>query len=329
MKTNTPTNQGADDLDYLADLGYAAVPVSQTDVEQLKKKVRRLTFGNSWNWSLFYFALGLLAGGFVLYFLLPARESNAAKLVEEYSEKPSVQSETTPTLILDTIEHLAENFVKPERTLKQTEEKKVDRESGIEESADPVALEPLELKTVPEAVLERNLKFIANSQVFYLHDLKITNYTSLYFKKNEFMGLRGTPADQLSPDKVPGSSLKQQARTYLHEEIASAMLLYKQGKYDQVLHSLILIRTYTKNDLNCDFYAGMCWFQKKYFANAIPFFDVCIEADNNTFYQEALYYKALALKETGKREQALLLLQRVVNEQGFYAKKASELLQTL
>ncbi|MBL7932413.1 MAG: hypothetical protein JNL60_10950 [Bacteroidia bacterium] len=316
-----------EDLDYLAEQGFGKVQVSASDLQKIRKKVRKITGKNNLLTGVLLFASGLLIGTALLYFLSPEKRHEVPISQNDISKMESLETHEAETTMLDTIEIRPENFIKPTAPVKK-EKLKVPETEVLTESKDPVILEPQELSSIPQEKLEQKLKFISNAQVFYLHDMKITNYTTLYFRKNEFMGLRGHPADQGAADNTrpAGSSLKESPTIYLHEEIANAMLQFKKAKYDEAFQTLKLVSTYNDHDLNCDFYQAMCLYYKKNYGKAIVLFDACIDDANNTFYQEALFYKALSLQEKGDKEEVIKLLERIVNEKGFYAEKARNLL---
>ncbi len=326
MRTKTTIKEDNSDLDYLSEIGYEITPVNASDIRNMRKRVNSLHLFNGMGSHLLLFVFGIALGTAVFYFFFssPAKPVVKEPIFAEGGAEKTKRSQQA-IIVLDTVELSVDNFVNPvQNVYKKAGSSNV---LSATESVDPAELTPKEISSIPEENLEQNLKFIINSQVFYLHDLKVTNYTTLYFRKNEFLGLDGTPADGLSSERENHSSLKQEATMYLHEEIANGMLQYKKGKYDEAFQTLKLVRTYNSEDLNCDFYSGMCLYQKGNFSKAIPFFDNCIDADNNAFYQEALFYKALSLRELGDGKAALPLLERISAEKGFYEKRAEELLR--
>lgn len=107
------------------------------------------------------------------------------------------------------------------------------------------------------------------------------------------------------------------------------MLYFKKKKYDDCIVTLSKVSTYNKTDVNCDFYLGMCYYYKKNYQKAQAYFTACIENANNSFLQEAMYYKALALAEEGNKNEAQHLLRKIVEEKEFYSDKARVALENL
>ncbi|PBQ31135.1 hypothetical protein CNR22_04935 [Sphingobacteriaceae bacterium] len=322
-----------DDLDYLAELGFEQVATDASDLNDLKKRIHRRTFSFS---NLYLMSGSLIVGvviGFALFFGFSGDKKNVSEKINTSSlENPQTPDEGEPvkTITLDTINIVKENFIKPTAHKRLENAEKESTEQS--ESADKIISKPVDLSELAKGHLkEGKLKYIINAPVFYLHDMKITSYTTLYFEKNRFVRFSGLSAAYYASDEdnAKESNLKESADYYLHEEIASAMLKFKKGKYDEAIYTLKNVASYNAKDLNCDFYTAMCYYHKKNFTKAIPLFDECIFNANNTFLQEAMYYKALSLSENGNKEEAKKLFEKIVDEGEFYAIKAKAALSGL
>ena len=66
----------------------------------------------------------------------------------------------------------------------------------------------------------------------------------------------------------------------------------------------------------------MSYYQTKNYIKALDYFERCIENANNTFLQEALYYQAVCLNESGNTEKASKLFKSIAEEGEFYSEKA-------
>ena len=321
------------DLEYLAELGYESVPVMEADLSDLKKRMglkKQSGFKIS-SVSLVSLLMGVLIG-FGLYYMIGDRTQNAnlSPHRDSVMNAPVDKTKTQPAIQLDTIEVSKENFIKPEVRVITAPKPEANELTSARDSVDVIVPKAIDLSLLKSGGNEEDkLKFIVNAPVFYIHDLKITNYTTLYFRKNRFVKFSGVSAVySASLDAQPaGSTLRQSAETYLHEELASAMLYFKKGKYDQAIQTLKLVSTYNDRDLNCSFYLAMCYYHKKNYNGAIDLFDDCLLSSNNTFLQEALYYKALSLYEANRRPEARALFERIVQEGEFYSEKAKAYLR--
>ncbi len=325
MKKN---NTDKSDLEYLADLGFEQVPVNPSDLDELKSKFSSPVRSSG---TKFYVSLlSLFAGigiGLALFYILsdksPAPVSENKRGEKNDSSAVSPLSKTG-VISLDTVVVDKENYIKPGVVLKNEVSKEVGPSNGVVDSADIIISKPIDLSLLQKnSVEEEKLKFIINAPVFYLHDLKVTNYSTLYFKKNRFVRFSGlSAAYSNTTDAGAESGFKETPEVYLHEEIANALLYFKTRQYDQAINSLKLVATFNNNDLNCSFYLALCYYNKKNYSRAIALFDECIGSSNNTFLQEAMFYKALSLYEDNRREEAKVLFKVIAGENEFYAEKA-------
>lgn len=323
-----PEEKHNDDLDYLAQQGFERVASTEADLAGLKRRIRKRSVSfRPFNLVLGSLALGVLIGMGVFVILSEPGVMKSGQVGATHESKitPHQTEVESATILLDTIFVVNENFIKPVKTSKSRTKGPSSVEAATADSALVIVAKPLDLTTLGSGELEeKKLKYMVNSPVFYLHDMKITNYTVLYFKKNHFVRYTGLSAAYSNTAEAAhaGARLKQSADYYLHEEIANAMRFFKNGNYDRAIVSLKTVSSYNDTDVNCDFYLAMCYHYKKSHTQAIEFFDRCIDSPNNTFLQEAMYYKAISLLESGSKEAAKKLFEKIVNEDEFYAVKA-------
>ncbi|MCE3259658.1 MAG: hypothetical protein K0S12_1299 [Bacteroidetes bacterium] len=327
MSTTQP-DKNLSDLDYLAGLGFEQMNVSDADISELKSKVKSRVF--SYNSGAYFGFISLLTGAFLgisvffIYYNAP-HNSPAPKTIAK--AEPTEEIKTLAATHLDTISVVAENFIYQPATPKiKSEEKELS----------PVTTdtaEVLEIKTLqpsvqsPEKLREIEIRYIPNAPVIYLHDLKITNYSSLYFRKNKFITLSVPggvdPSYANKEDMRRNENILMPADNYyLHEAIGEAMLYFSKKEYNRCLRTLQIVQEINPDDINCRFYSGMCYYYKKNYTAAVKNLDYCIDHANNSFLNEAQYYKALSLYESGNKTEAYSLLRQIVDEGGFYAEKA-------
>lgn len=318
-----PHNKEIDDLEYLAEQGYALEPQADLDLPNLKAKIRAAGFSYEQNsYTLFFIALiGAFVGISIFFSMYKQPDKVFAPSAEKPKQEITVIEKDSLVVNMTEVEVLAENFVKPK--LSTT---KVEVTAEIMEPASAENLSSVDLHELPTQILtEQKLKFIVNSPVFYIHDLKVTNYALLYFKRNRFVATTGLSANY--SDVQDSKLLREAPEVWLHDRLAEALMLYKKRQYTPCILALNEVAEYNDEDLNCDFYRGMSYYQLKSYVKAIPFLEKCIEASNNVFLQEASYYKALALREQGKTVEAKLILKQISEEGEFYSEKAKELLK--
>jgi hypothetical protein len=321
-------NKIPDDLDYLSRLGFDAVTAPDSDLDALRAKVRSRVFSYG---SGFYFSwISLIIGVFIgisVFFMMYQPAPDRIRFTPAFSIKDTLLNKSIPdtiSVILDTVV-VKENFVRKNYMAKAATAAKPPVDAPVSDSAMVLQARDIDLAlALGQSVKEEKIRFIINAPVFYLHDLKITNYSSLYFKRNQFVRLGGTPAGSANGTETSQSPvLKESPEYFLHNEIAQAMLYFKKGRFDQCINTLNTVSAYNPDDINCDFYLGMCFYYKKNYKKAIEYLDLCIVNQNNTFMQEAAYYKALSMYGSGNREQGIVMLQQIAGEGEFYAAKAT------
>lgn len=325
---NTPHKQFPDDLDYLAQLGFEQVPDTGSDVEELLQQVKVRSF--SYNNGLYFGGICLLVGLFLgasLFFALYEPPPERLAVAPPVAEAPVIPTSEVPIMKqLDTVTVVRENFIAPRPELPAVPAPLAERDLYADSSALVLVVNTDVSALLKQPLREEKLRYIANAPVFYIHDLKITDYRLLYFKHNRFVPLGGTLAASANKESTP-QRWSESPDIYLHEELAEGLLHFKKGRYDRCMVTLNRVAGYNKEDVNCSFYLGLCYYHKKNYAKAVALLDGCIVSLNNTFLQEALYYKALSLYESGDKAEALALFKQIAEEGEFYSEKAKTYLK--
>lgn len=315
-----------DDLEYLAQLGFEKTIVNDADINQLKIKIKNRVF--SYNNGLYLSFISLIIGVFIgisCFFTLYNHPKNIASKTVVVLMDSTLQNTKSieKIIVLDTVELQFENFINPQKS------KQINTLSFTSNATDTVHITPITpiiLNSITDKnVSAKKIKYMLNASVIYLYDLKITNYSLLYFNKNEQVKLdenTGTPASYANINEFKSRALKQEADYFLHDAIADAVLNYKKGNYNECINVLNIVSKYTDSDINCKFYCGMSYFNKKNYLLAKNYFEDCISNPNNTFLQESQYYKALCLIELGNTEDAKILLKEIIYDAEFYSQKA-------
>jgi hypothetical protein len=281
---------------------------------------------------LYFGFISLLAGAFIgisvffIYYnapqIFPAPKTVAVKETTEEKIVPS------PTLELDTVNVVAENFILSASTPKtKTQPENEVISPAVIDTAEVLHTKPLTVPSSVDKLQEIQVKYIPNAPIIFLHDLKITNYSSLYFKRNKFVTL--TSHKGLDPSYANKDELRKYDNVfssadnyYLHEAIGEAMLYFSKKDFNRCLRTLQVIRDINPDDINVHFYSGMCYYYKKNYTAAIANLESCINNSNNSFVNEAQFYKAMSMNEQGNKSEALELFKQIASEGGFYAEKA-------
>lgn len=326
-----------DDLEYLAQLGFDKVSVNDNDLEDLKTKVKNRSF--SYNNGIYFGFISLIIGIFIgvsLFFMVDNKpvlySSNTPSKIFNDSLS-AIKNIPAKIIMLDTINIVKENFIHSSSTVDHVTDNEGNTYYSANDSVVMIPSKPIDVSAIlNKEISESKIKYISNAPVAYIHDLKVTNYTTLYFKKNQFvkLPLKGALsvayANKEDINRTnPG--IKQSADYFLHEEFADALLAFKKGNYGQCIYALNIISSYNDNDINCNFYLGMSYYYKKNYAKASEYLDRCIADQNNTFLQEAMFYKTLSLYENGDKELALEKFRIIADEGEFYSEKAKAYLK--
>ncbi len=336
MKIMQLDNKNSTDLEYLAQLGFEKIPCSEADLNDLRAKVRSRSF--SYNSGSYFAFIGLIIGIFlgitVFFSLYTAPLSHIPFTAQSLQTQAPLKNDNEPiklsTLMLDTVNFVKENFVREKKGLVI---KITDTLTAVNtaDSTSNLSSLPIQLSTLEPKISEPEIKYIINSPVIFIHDLKITDYSFLYFRKNKFVALNvkeGLNAAYANKEdlKKYGNVLEPSDNYYLHQALSAAMLQFKDQKYTKCISSLSFIAGFNENDINCRFYIGMAYFYKKNYSAALKNFEECISNSNNAFLQESEYYKGLCLLELGNKAEAQTLFKKIADDGGFYADKAKRFL---
>lgn len=318
-------NKHIDDLDYLAQLGFEAVPTSDSDINELSSKLRT-HFGGLRSIINYFYALAIgLSIGITLFFTI----FNRAVIYPSQTQitpSPSLMTETN-TIQLDTISIIN----KPTNTISFKDKFVEMNETELllsNTSAEALpSIETTSLNQTNETSIGQ-IKTTPNAGFIFLHDLKIANYHIYYFKSQQniiFNG--GLPANYSQKSDQATQTKKLDRNYYLHEAINDAMALFKKQKFADCMNLLQVINEYNSNDVNCQFYMGMCAYYLKNYNVAHENLRMAYSNSINVFQEEAHYYLALSGMALGQEVEANKMLLDIVNGNGFYSSKAKEQLK--
>jgi len=113
------------------------------------------------------------------------------------------------------------------------------------------------------------------------------------------------------------------------DALGKAMRLFKNKQYRDALQEFDNISAKHHEEVNAQFYAGLCWFHLDQYASALKKFNLVLKNNNTEFNEETNWYKALTLFNMENIPAAKKLLKKMVKQNGFYSVKASEKLKEL
>lgn len=139
----------------------------------------------------------------------------------------------------------------------------------------------------------------------------------------------GVPASKSSKDEEDKfTSAKSHEITYINY-LTTASNYFKNRLYKMALkHYLTIIETYP-DDVNANFYGGLCYFNLGEFDQALKLLKQSYSLQYGNFKQEAEWFSARAYLEQNKVSTAKRLLIKIKKQEGFYSKQAEELLKEI
>ena len=174
----------------------------------------------------------------------------------------------------------------------------------------------------------------SNIGTLFLSRLLVVDYTNIYTKEITIPNfeLTGTAADKENKSDNGASELAvnsyTQKITYV-DFLEETQAKFRRNKFKDALKDYRTILNHYSNDVNAHFYMALCYFNINKQRKAIQHFDRVLNHDFNTFYEEAKWYKAMSLHELDKISKCITILNEIATENGFYAKKASEMLNNI
>jgi len=187
-----------------------------------------------------------------------------------------------------------------------------------------------------DKINQKEKTFENNFPILYLADnsLKVANYSGKREPKDELEleDARSMGTSARFANKKVAEAEMQTNSVYMFEEeyfyndfLDKALFKFKKEKYSEAIRIFDVIIKQYPDDINAIFYNGLSFYKLKKYNKAINYFDLVINDNINIFDQEAEWSKALCLLETNRSE-GEKLLQKIVDEAGFYSQKAMILL---
>lgn len=331
-----------DELYYLSGLAFEQFGFEEKDVNEITQRIDKklglrepqppssLNKQTSFNTALIAVLCGLLIG-ISVFFIIFNKSKNHASVYQNLVDENKQLKQTLNNYVLstDTVFNIPQNNnLKPKEHFTSQDELTIvkqiyDELENLEPKKVTVPFSDLELE---EVVLPT---YIPNAPVLFISNLKIANYKSYYFKQNDVIDLAlntGLSAQFENKSLLQKTQRNRNSKFLAHLIIQRAMKLFSQKQFDASAEELQTLYDFNKQDANVQFYLGMCYFEKQQYSKALVMFDTNIENEINVFHQESVYYRALCLLKTNKKEEAKQVFQQIKTQKGFYADRAGEVL---
>jgi len=324
----------ADEFDSNALDGWSTSGLSTDAMKKMDNRIAQ-RYGNS-NYSILVktvLAILIIGIGLLVYFSYSPQEEVQLAVVTDTALLNETTERTEIDLIpeIEALEEIAiASQVSPKELIaKNMAQTKEDQNPEIEKE-DITAIQPL-----PELpIIENNTspeiapKLIYNqAKEIYLRDLKLIDYKAYRDGPitTERLRYSGTPANQEHWEQSSNEELVwEKVEIPYIEYIDKTMELISQNKYKKALPRLELILEKYPEDMNANFYSGFAYFNLGKYDIAIQRFEKSFSISFGNFYEEARWFKSLALENLTETSEAKNLWEEIVAENGFYAKEAKK-----
>lgn len=310
--------------------GFGAIPFTLSDVVAIDHSIdvkvnthasHSLTFAHAFIASI------SIASIFGFYFL-----SNSFGKIEPTSTiKPIAE-------IASTESGIKTEFIAPKEEIKSTNKKLKKAVQVIQQKifertiANVEPLEPIQAEAIiNDQVINKELLLPRyNSDVIYIYDLKVSDYTHLYFgyPKTELQP-GGTPVYKEHKESIVSELEEQNESIPVDQLLKKGLRHFNKGQYQKALSYFNELNAANTKDVNALFYAALSYYNIERFDKASVKLEELLQSNNNAFYQEAKWYLSLSELKRGNDQKAKELLEQIISENGFYSKKAKEKLKHL
>ncbi|WP_306641361.1 tetratricopeptide repeat protein [Sanyastnella coralliicola] len=333
--------------------GFEAAGVNPEASAALKQQIHSATqpTGGLTPWLLGMAAVLVVAAG--VWLAIPEEKEDALveTLIEEESERElELEEEARDAHVHPyTDEELEESHIEVVDqsqtdssmtfTIRETMAEVADAAQAVEEvpvehfverveAPAPVApQEPEEVSPVDAPEEEERDVMIPGAAIYHLLNYKVVDYRGQReesWEKRELLTGTNAAISDSSEEPLIGQQYTQVAYVEYLEQTMERFAEERYSKAERGFKEILLHFPYDANGL---FYGGLTAFYQGDYALAAERLDDSRDLAINTFREESEFYLALAWKEMGEAEQAETLLQEIIAKNGFYAKRASEVLE--
>jgi tetratricopeptide (TPR) repeat protein len=209
----------------------------------------------------------------------------------------------------------------------------------IAESETPVVISEVLQLIKPDNIIRKGMEHASSTILkpyfgadhIYIYDLRISNYNELYFHgpdHNSDLFKRHTP---VSKENQSSELNDNEMIQYVPADriLKEGLAFFSKKNYEKAIENFCELLEYNPDDVNAQFYSAVAWYNLNKSIKAIPLFHKVYDNRNNSFKPEAQWYLALSNLKASNFGEAMLILEQIVAENGFYSKRAAEKLKKL
>lgn len=253
---------------------------------------------------------------------------NNTKLVAKAEDSTSKMVVEETDIILPQVIEEMENApihkqIKPKKIISEFAEMKLIEEK--KSSTDEINKLP-----VKQISKEKDISIISNrksGKEIYLNDLKIVDYkleNSHPTIKTKQILLTGTPANKEDKNSEEIDAQWKTIEIPYLDYIEKSLRILNNGNYKKALSRFeTILKTYPE-DINSNFYSGYCLFNLGEYNTSILYFEKSINSEYNNFDEESEWMIAQCYLLKGNKSKAKILLQKIIDRNGYYSSQAKE-----
>lgn len=347
----------ANQLNAEAIEGYEQNPGAIANIDKYKEQFKNSSSGTP-DWlkaPVVVPSLAILVGFIIATLVtvnyLQKRHSNPTELVEA---KPQPVTEAEPAYlnnfnddqqeIVNAAEIAEEAQISYKVALENQEEQKAAITPVEEKKVEPTpekkefkgnitALEPEHVESEVPTQKVRKSSSKSNVMLKYYNDLKTVDYSKFYTQSVNVPGFDLSGVEAKYEYRMQNEDWQKfganTSRVSYGRFLGDAMQKFSENNFKEALQDYRVVLEQYPEDQNALFYGGLCYYNLGKADKAIQFFKQVERSYINTFYEEAKWYKALSYEQQNDIGNLKFVLNDIIEEEGFYAKKATQKLSSI
>lgn len=163
----------------------------------------------------------------------------------------------------------------------------------------------------------------------YVNELKTIDYQHLYenIESKNIPVLKSLdPRYENLKSKLEASDNTNEQKLSYNEVLETALLAFSYGDFETCERYFTLILNNYPDDQNALFYKGVSFYKQNRIEQAIPLLDKLSQRNSSPFMEEAQWNLANCYKEQNRIIEMKIILQKLIDKNGFYSEKANTML---
>ena len=169
------------------------------------------------------------------------------------------------------------------------------------------------------------------AQEVYIHSLKNVDYRAYRnrpIKVDNTLNV-GVPANKISGDDAQDFQQAETIDITYIDYLTQTAEYFSEGQYKTALKRYLNILDTYPDDVNANFYGGLCYFNLGQFDKSHQLFRNSYSIGYGNFREEAMWFSARSNYEDNNDLKAKYILKKIITEDGFYSQQARDLLNTI